>query len=145
MIRELNGDLFDSRADIIGHGVNTHGVMGAGIAVAFKNRYPDMYERYKAICEQNLLVPGEVYFYVPESGPVVANIASQDKPGPNARYGWAMNAIGKVIDYAEHYNLNTIAIPRIGCGIGGLDWKSMRYELASRFHDRSVDIEVWSL
>lgn len=140
------GDLFTSDAPIIGHGVNCAGVMGKGIAVGFKYTYPDMYRRYKKMCEEGKLNPGEVWLYKdPNEDRHIANIASQDKPGPNARYEWTMKGLDTLVGFCERYEIDRIAIPQIGCGIGGLKWADMYYRLVDQFEECPITIEVWSL
>jgi len=85
---EYTGNLFDSDAKALGHGVNTEGRMGAGIAVAFRNADPDMYEAYRQECWSGRLTAGGMFAY-PSSGRWVYNIASQDLPGAMPDWtGW---------------------------------------------------------
>ena len=51
-VKYVNGDIFDTDCDIIVHQTNCQGVMGHGIALQVKEKYPSVYERYKACCEQ---------------------------------------------------------------------------------------------
>lgn len=108
-------DLFDPSNPIIGHGVNIKGYMGAGIALVFKKLYPKNFMEYKELCKIDRLNPGDVFSFN-ENGRVILNIASQDFPGPFARLEWIESALQKVFElgYEE------IALPWIGCGIGGL-------------------------
>ena len=145
MIVDKTGDIFTSDAHVIGHGVNCVGVMGKGIAVAFKTQYPRMYNQYREKCENGRLKPGDVFVYCdPETGRLIANLASQDKPGPNARYEWAMQSIQKTLDWMPLAEVTSLAIPRIGCGIGGLNWDQMYYRLLDEFGEHPLTIEVWS-
>ena len=67
MIEYLEGDIFNSPAQVIVNTVNTVGVMGKGLALSFKNRYPDMFERYKKVCEEGKLQNGNLMlFYYPD-------------------------------------------------------------------------------
>ena len=67
MIEYIEGDIFDSPAQVIVNTVNTVGVMGKGLALSFKNRYPDMFERYKRVCEEGKLQIGNLMlFYYPD-------------------------------------------------------------------------------
>lgn len=146
MIVEKQGDLFTSDAHVLGHGVNCFGVMGKGIAVEFKTRYPSMYKQYRDRCDLSLLNPGEAFFYCdPETGRLISNMASQWKPGPNAHYDWAMRSIKKTLDWMQELEVESLAIPRIGCGVGGLDWPQMYYRLLDEFGEHPLTIEVWSL
>jgi O-acetyl-ADP-ribose deacetylase (regulator of RNase III) len=148
---EKTGSLFDSTADAYAHGVNTEGLMGAGIAVEFKHRWPDMYAEYKTYCKMGHIRPGTVFTWEQtvleddKPGTVIYNIASQDKPGPNARLEWFESALKQTIKDAEMFEVKVIAMPRIGCGIGGLEWEDVR-DIIEHYAERSpVDIEVWSL
>lgn len=141
------GDLFTSTADALGHGVNCMGLMGAGIAVAFKERCdPAMYEEYRKLCEQKLLKPGLIYPFRNSDGRYVINIASQEYPGPDATYEWLDSGMANALAYCSQRGLKSLAVPRIGCGIGGLEWDTVRdlmQQCANSYAD--VDLEVWSL
>lgn len=140
----FDGNLFDSTAPALGHGVNVYGVMGAGIAVEFRRRYPDMYESYKAHCAAKILVPGKVFYWDELGLPAVYNMASQDAPGANATLEWLESALDRSLGHAEKVGHERIALPRIGCGIGGLVWEDVGplYEARSKAH--GIDIEVWT-
>lgn len=119
----VHGDLFDSGSPAIAHGVNCRGVMGAGIAVGFKQRYPTMYQHYQAMCDQGHLILGQVFpWYAEHERPVIFNLATQIEPGPNARYSGVMQSVDTMLLMAQNKGISQVAIPQIGCGIGGLEW-----------------------
>ena len=64
MIRVLVGDIFESKAQTLVNTVNTVGVMGKGVALAFKEHFPDMYEDYRKRCESGLVKLGKPYWVV---------------------------------------------------------------------------------
>lgn len=141
---ERKGSLFTSTADAYAHGVNTAGLMGAGIAIGFKHNWPDMYAEYKDLCKTGRLSPGSVFtYFAPDR--TIYNIASQDKPGKNARLSWLESGLFCALGRAAEDNVNTIAMPRIGCGIGGLDWVDVRDIVEHYAENQPVDIEVWTL
>ena len=151
MITEMTGNLFDSKAKIIGHGANACGVMGAGIAKTFRDKYPEMYKNYVELCMQHKPedMVGRVYiwdkdFMQLKSEHVVANIFSQDQPGPNAKLEWLVDGLYRVFNYARYMGFDKIAIPQIGCGIGGLEWDTVKAELYHHFNDDEVDMELWT-
>lgn len=128
----IQGDLFSHDGMFIGHGCNTRGVMGAGIAKAFSANWPEMYQVYKLRCEKGELPPGSVYFYDTGDGLGVYNLMTQDDPGPYARLEWIEQAVGRALhDISERYHGlladeqfffdKCLALPWVGCGIGGLD------------------------
>ncbi|WAC50452.1 macro domain-containing protein [Frigoribacterium sp. SL97] len=140
------GDLFSSTAAGIGHGVNTTGVMGAGIAPLFKARHPEMYREYRIACQTGGLVAGETMIWAaPTPGPVIYNIASQDRPGAHARLEWLESGVRGALRDADMRGVEVIALPRIGCGIGGLDWVDVEPLLAKLAAETTCDLEVWTL
>lgn len=137
------GSLFDSGEPAIGHGVNVYGVMGAGIAVGFRNIYPEMFEYYAAACREKTLQPGGVLYWNEKDKASVYNIASQDAPGSNASYEWLEGGLNRALAHAKRQGYTSIGLARIGCGIGGLTWDEVlpMYERLSEAH--GVDIAVW--
>lgn len=139
------GDIFTSHAKGIGHGVNIDGVMGSGIAVQFKARFPDMYEQYRVLCKQHALQAGTSFVYEAKPGLFVYNIASQDRPGPSASYEWLQNGVQSALIHASRNGIKAIALPRIGSGIGGLDERQVEFILNRLTLAGPVDIELWTL
>lgn len=128
------GDLFASTdLDGIAHGCNTLGAMGAGIAVLFKKRWPDMYNSYKQLCSAKQLFPGDVFPYRDSNDFTVYNLMTQDYmelPDPTGKKPMVcfiqpatLPAIGtsflKMLIIADG---TRIGIPKIGTGLGGLEW-----------------------
>lgn len=143
---EKTGDLFTAHADVLGHGVNCKGLMGAGIARAFREQWPEMYREYRMLCDEGLLKPGQIFPWNSPIGPSVINIATQEWPGRDAQYEWVDAGIHNALAYCRDRGLKSLAIPRIGCGIGGLDWDVVRdaLEIASAEYP-DVELEVWTL
>lgn len=139
---EKTGDLFTSDAPAIGHGINLQGKMGAGIAVQFKNRFPKMYESYVYACKTFPLLPGIVLIYDAES-PIVYNIASQDLPGANARLEWLEAGLRSTLQDAQTRGLDRVALPLIGCGIGGLDEEDVVPLMEKLESEHAPEIELW--
>lgn len=137
------GNLFDSGEKAIGHGVNVYGVMGAGIAVGFKREYPEMFEYYAAACREKLLRPGRVLFWKEQNKPSVYNIASQEAPGANASYEWLEDGLDRALAHAKTQGFTRIGLPRIGAGIGGLDWDEVLPLFTRLSEKHGVDIAVW--
>ncbi|WP_159602628.1 macro domain-containing protein [Agromyces humi] len=141
------GDLFTSDAPAIGHGVNVDpGVMGSGIAVLFRDRFPGMHAAYKVLCGRKVFPVGTTMIWDGEpAGPIIYNIASQDKPGRNARIDWLESAVKAALIDADQRGLDRIALPRIGCGIGGLDWADVEPTLERLAGEHTADLEIWTL
>jgi len=144
MIKRL-GNLFDTDATCIGHGVNCRGVMGHGIAVEFKKRFPTNYEKYRDWCKRELLHPG-TFAGFEDGDKIIFNIASQDNVGKDARYDWLFEACRDAAKAVKAIGHDRIAIPLIGCGIGGLEWVDVECLLhAVEILTPGFEFEVWKL
>jgi len=139
------GNLFDTTAGAIGHGVNIRGAMGAGIAIEFRKRFPAMYELYREWCSVDALEPGDtMVWYEASSDLFICNIASQDNPGPCARLEWLESGVKMALEHLEEMGVTALALPRIASGIGGLGQAEVE-ELLTRLAESSpVDIELWT-
>lgn len=147
MLNEVTGDLFNTTAPALAHGVNVRGVMGAGIAKPFKERFPLMYEEYALMCKHGTLLPGQTFVYYAGNGRWVYNVASQREPGPDARIRWLTTGMVDALIHARKHDVREIALPKIGCGIGGLDYDSQVLPALERLSAifPMVDITVYKL
>lgn len=146
MLINKTGDIFETRQPALGHGVNTHGVMGAGIAVAFRRKFSEIFTPYETACRTGMLTAGGVLPIQTRSGQWVFNIASQDKPGAHARLSWLKEGVEATLHFCEQEGISGVAIPRIGAGIGGLVWEEV-YEALEGLAEQypNINLEVWSL
>lgn len=142
-MKQVVGDLFDY--PVIGHGVNTRGVMGAGVAVGFRDRFPTMFENYRNLCRTRSLFEGDVQVWY-ENGVLGFNIASQDLPGPNAKAHWLESGLRNTSMWARKLGVTSVTIPEIGCGIGGLNRDDLDYAISlAEFATPSVEYTVVTL
>jgi O-acetyl-ADP-ribose deacetylase (regulator of RNase III) len=145
---EKTGDMFTSDAPALGHGVNCAGVMGAGVAKTFRERYPHNYVNYRAACQSGALRPGMVHVNR-EKSVYIINMATQDMPGADATYPRVFEAALNAAQGAVTKGVNRVAIPEIGCGIGGLDWVAVKAVLkdvefiVNYENDSDFQWEVW--
>ena len=75
MIHFVHGDLFSSKYDVIVNAVNCVGVMGKGIALSFKQKYPYNYGKYVAVCQRHELHPGEI-LVIQDQDQIIINAAT---------------------------------------------------------------------
>ena len=141
-----NGDLFTTDLTVIGHGVNTVGVMGAGVARVVRYKFPETYKAYVKGCHLNIITPGVSMPGPKENGKIIMNIASQKLPGADAKLSWLATAVECAIDICQNsFNIHSMAIPQIGCGIGGLEWPDVEKILLALESDYKFEFEVWRL
>lgn len=125
---EKTGDMFTSDAPALGHGVNCAGMMGAGVAKTFRQKFPHNFENYKAACDRGLLKPGECHVNF-EKGVYLINMATQNTPGRDATYERVFSAAMFAAKGAVNIGIDRIAIPEIGSHIGGLTWDKVEQVL----------------
>jgi len=137
MLHYIKGDLLEVKNGIIGHGVNCQGVMGSGLALGIKNKYPSVYEAYRCAVEQfynreSLLGMVQVVDPKPdgvycnkEDTVLVANIFTQLNYGRDGKryldYEALYVGFEKLYNRSSMYDL-PLCIPKIGCGLAGGDW-----------------------
>jgi O-acetyl-ADP-ribose deacetylase (regulator of RNase III) len=139
-IEVVSGDLFANRfgARVLAHGCNCQGSMGAGIATGFRDRYPAMYEEYRRRCksEPRRFNLGNVMLWKPEEEPWVFNLATQeDVWHARASYEAIETALTRMRRRANREGIDSIALPRIGAGHGGLSWRKVRALVEKVFAD----------
>lgn len=141
------GDLFLSGADAFAHGCNCIGVMGAGIAVRFRSRYPEMFEEYVSRCKNGLFKVGSIYAYSAPSDETIYNLGTQPYPGACAKLEFIETCLEAMLNHAtvSKPNIRTIALPRIGCGFGGLNWLDVKQIVENAGNTTKINLLVYSL
>lgn len=140
------GDLFD-QPDLtaLAQGVNCYGVMGSGIAPLFRRRDEAMYRDYRNQCVAGFLRPGDLHVWQHADGSWLYNLASQDRPGPDARLDAIEKSLTAAVAHAEEVDVPAIGMPRIGAGIGGLAWDDVRAVIEKVAATTTVRIVVVTL
>jgi O-acetyl-ADP-ribose deacetylase (regulator of RNase III) len=140
------GDLFlADDLDALAHGCNCQGSMDGGIAVQFRRQWPEMYEEYRARCLDGRFRLGEVFPWRTAAGLVIFNLATQYLPGADARLDAVEQALGRMVAQAGEMGVSRIGMPRIGAGIGGLQWEDVRQVMEEAGSKTSVGLVVFSL
>lgn len=122
MIEFVQGDIFDSPVDIRVNTVNCVGVMGAGVALAFKRRYPEMFKDYKRDCRSGLVRPGRMHVWKSLEGVWIINFPTKRDWKEPSRYEDIDAGLDDLRQYLDSVGPVTVALPALGCGNGGLDW-----------------------
>lgn len=107
------------------HGCNCKGAMGAGIAFQFKERYPEMYIKYKKLCDTGMFLPGSVFEYKHENG-YIYNLGTQATWKERAKIEYIELSFINMLKLAKASLVTKIALPAIGVGLGGLEWNQVR-------------------
>jgi O-acetyl-ADP-ribose deacetylase (regulator of RNase III) len=147
MIRFTKGNLLESSAEALVNTVNTVGVMGKGIALQFRQTFPFNYKRYKEACKKGELVTGKL-LVVKDSNlltgdkTIINFPTKQDWRNP-AKNEYIASGLIELLTYLKQSKLKSIALPALGCGNGGLDWKVIKPMLTGMLSELTMEIIVY--
>ena len=132
MLTELSStDALEISCDAIAHGVNMKGAMAGGIARLIAIMYPSAEQEYNQFCKDQRARLGGVFVSNINKGEEgkpqrLYNLFTQIEPGRDARLTALEVSVNRMVDMAIATGVKTIAMPRIGCGIGGLKWEEVK-------------------
>lgn len=118
----LIGDILESQMQTLVNTVNCVGIMGKGIAAAFKARFPDLYTDYKARCDRGEVQLGKPYIYKQLIPPWIINFPTKDHWRANSKLSSIEDGLKYLVDHLEEWQVESLALPPLGCGNGQLDW-----------------------
>jgi O-acetyl-ADP-ribose deacetylase (regulator of RNase III) len=142
--KALIGDMFASNAQTLVNTVNCVGVMGKGVALKFKQRFPEMFNDYARRCEQKAVKLGEPYVYEDKSGVKILNLPTKDHWRSPSRLHDIERGLDHLVQNVQAWNITSMAMPPLGCGNGGLEWSQVGPLIYRKLHGLPVDIEVYA-
>jgi len=136
------GDIFESPAQTIVNTVNTVGVMGKGLALHFKQRYPEMFKAYRDVCEQHRLATGNLMIYSAPDHRILLFPTKENWRNPS-KIEYIERGLQKFVDTYSDYGITSIAFPRLGCGNGELDWNDVKPVMEHYLQSLPIDVYVY--
>lgn len=141
-----NQNIITADEPLIIHGCNAQGVMGAGVALAIKNRFPEAYRSYRnAYLANDGLVLGSVIIVPCEDKlglKYIGNCITQEFYGKDKKqycdYDAITDCLISIKNFCEELDLNTFAMPKIGCGLGGGDWRTVSIIINTIFINTNI-------
>ena len=126
------GNIFNSKAQALVNPVNCVGVMGAGLAKQFKERYPDNYLAYELACANKAVNTGRMFVFRPEEGPkYIINFPTKRHWKSKSKIEYIDNGLYDLTRIIRSHNITSIAIPALGAGLGGLEWESVENKIVN--------------
>lgn len=116
---EIRGNIFDSKAQAIVNTVNCVGIMGKGIALEFRRRYPDMFKEYQSSCEKGELEPGHILSHEAENIWILNFAIKRDWRQPS-KIEWIESCLEKFIKSYRDKGIKSVAFPWMGAMNGGI-------------------------
>lgn len=136
MIEDTRGNLLQAEAEALVNTVNCVGVMGKGIALQFKQAYPEMNKAYEKACERGEVVPGRVQVWPTAalSGPrYIINFPTKREWFRKSSYADIESGLVSLVAEVQRLGIASIAVPPLGCGNGGLSWAKVRPMIVGAF------------
>ncbi len=144
-VKEAKGNLLKADAEALVNTVNTVGVMGKGIALQFKKAFPENFRAYEAACRRDEVRLGKVFVYptgkLTENPRFILNFPTKEHWRSKARLVDIERGLRDLVDQVQRLRISSIAIPPLGCGLGGLRWSEVEPLIGKAFAPLE-DVEV---
>lgn len=147
MIHFLTGNILDSPAEALVNTVNTVGVMGKGIALQFKNRFPANFKAYKEACDNKALKMGQLLVTEEETllngKKTIINFPTKTNWRLPSEYTYITEGLQTLVTEIRNRNIKSIAIPPLGAGNGGLDWNKVKPLIIEALQDLDCEVYIY--
>lgn len=121
-----DGDIFESECEALVNPVNCVGVMGAGLAKEFKKRYPTNFDLYQYACDCNEVMPGKMFITFRDTAILpryIINFPTKRDWRHESKLADIDAGLTALVIDINRYNIKSVAVPALGCGLGGLFWE----------------------
>ncbi len=141
MIKYSKTTVFNINTQTIVNTVNCVGAMGAGLALEFKLRFPEMYEEYVIRCKKKEVKIGIPYIYSYDNDLLILNFPTKDHWKYPSKIEWIEEGLDYFVSNHKEWGITSIAFPKLGSSNGKLDWQNVR--LLMEKYLENIDIEVY--
>jgi len=146
-MRFTRGNLLEARVEALVNTVNTVGVMGKGIALMFKQRFPENFKAYEAACKAGEVEVGKMFVTlgVELDGPRwIINFPTKKQWRNPTKLEWVRSGLTALKDVIREKHIKSVALPPLGCGNGGLDWEVVRPIVEDALRDlEGIEVVVY--
>jgi O-acetyl-ADP-ribose deacetylase (regulator of RNase III) len=144
MVKVLFGDILKSKAQTLVNTVNCVGVMGKGIALEFKERFPDMFNDYMERCNRNEVRLGKPYLYKRLILPWTLNFPTKGHWRSVSRIEDIVKGLKYLLQHYKEWGITSLAVPPLGCGQGQLEWKIVGPTLYRYLNQLEIPVELYA-
>ena len=134
----VKGNILEAQAEALVNTVNCVGVMGKGLALQFKNAFPANFKDYHSGCHAGQVVPGRMFIF--DNGELkipryIINFPTKRHWRDNSRIEDIRSGLESLIADVRRLGIRSIAVPPLGCGLGGLNWRDVRPMIEKSFSE----------
>jgi len=144
MVDVLIGNLLDSKAQTLVNTVNCVGIMGKGIALEFRKKFPEMFKDYEIRCKRKEVKLGEPYLYKSLIPPWILNFPTKDHWRSVSRIEDIIKGLEYLVHHYKEWVITSIAVPPLGCGHGQLEWRIVGPTLFRFLKKLDIPVELYA-
>lgn len=141
MIKYTSGNILESETTAVVNTVNCEGFMGKGIAYQFKLKYPENNKEYTKLCRNNQFQIGNIFMFQ-EDNKIILNFPTKDKWRKKSEYSFIEKGLETLRKTISENNIDSVSIPPLGCGNGGLKWEKVRLMIEEHLQDIAWDKQI---
>lgn len=138
-----HGSIFTSSAQTLVNPVNCKGVMGAGLALAFKQQFPDVFNQYAWYYRNHGMKPGEPYLVPSVKHQWVLNFPTKDHWRNPSLLDYIDEGLAFFVKLYDFWGITSVAFPVLGCGLGGLRWEDVQPLMEQALAPLPIPCEIW--
>jgi O-acetyl-ADP-ribose deacetylase (regulator of RNase III) len=141
----IKGNLLNAETEAIVNTVNTVGTMGKGIALQFKERFPQNFKAYKDACKKGIVKTGKMFVFTEidlQGQKIIVNFPTKEEWYRKSEYKWIEEGLKDLVSIINEFKIKSISIPPLGCGNGGLKWDRVK-DLMNNYLGTLSDVEVF--
>lgn len=142
MLHYTQSTVFNAPTQAIVNTVNCLGVMGAGLALEFKLRFPDMYEDYRRKCKNKQIETGKLSIYKTKDKLLIINFPTKYNWRHPSKIEWIEQGLNDFVKHYQSWGIKSVAFPKLGCERGGLQWEKVK-ALMEKSLNHLNDIEIY--
>lgn len=142
MIKYYEGTVFNTDTKAIVNTVNCTGVMGAGIALEFMLRYPEMFNDYENKCKDKQIVTGRVDYYKNKDGTIIINFPTKWHFKYPSKLIWIEQGLKDFVNTYIQHGITSVAFPKLGTSNGGLNWNDVKTIMERYLSCLEIDIYI---
>ncbi|MDR1524680.1 MAG: macro domain-containing protein [Tannerella sp.] len=147
MIHYRKGNILESDAQALVNTVNTVGVMGKGIALQFKNAFPNNFRAYEAACKRKEVAIGKLFVTkdrnLSSGEKIIINFPTKKDWRKSSEYSYIEDGLDDFLNVVRTSQIKSVALPPLGAGNGGLEWEKVKRILEQKLSDLNIDIYVY--
>lgn len=145
MLKFTEGNILEAKVEALVNTVNCVGIMGKGIALQFKENFPGNFKQYREACQHNEVKIGKM-FVVRQLLDVkyIINFPTKKHWKENSKIAYIKDGLKDLKEKISQYKIKSIAIPPLGCGLGGLNWDQIKPLMIQELSDlEDVSIHIY--